>query len=109
MQEPPVRRDDVEGGDVVAGKSETPSEAAGATAQGQACRAGVGDGSRRRRQPEYLGFAVQLAEQGPRFELGSFCLGIDPAALHGRGVDQDAAVAGGLAGEAVSATANRRE
>ena len=71
-------------------------------AKGQSRNSGVGDDPSRRRQPEGLRFAIELAPQQAWLGAGGSRRGIDPHALHGREVDHEAFVAYGRAGDVVA-------
>ena len=72
-------------------------------------RAGVRDGARGGRKSESGAFMVELAEQGPGLQIGACRFRFDAHALHGLQVDDEPAIAGGLAGNAVAAGAHRGE
>ena len=102
-QEVAVGGDDVEGERIVAGQPEAPAQPAESTAQREARGARVRDDARSGRKSEGRAFVVELAEQRACLDEGPRRFGLDANALHGLQVDDEPAVAGGLAGDAVAA------
>jgi hypothetical protein len=76
------------------------------TAEGQSCDAGLGDDTKRRREAEGLGLAVEISQRcaasGPRPADNR----IDTHGVHARKIDHHAVVARGIAGDIVTAAAN---
>ena len=108
-QEVAVRGDDVEGERIVAGEAEAPAEPAEAAAEREARGAGVRDDARGGRKSKRGAFMVELPEQGPAVHIGARRFRFDAHALHGLQVDDESAIAGRLARNAVAAGADRGE
>ena len=85
--------DEVDGEELVDRQPVLSMEPAEAAAERQAGDAGVGDDPARRRQPERLGLAVELAPEHAGLDPRRARLRVDADPLHRPQVDDDAAVA----------------
>jgi hypothetical protein len=97
----------LDGEQVVQGQAVPSDQPPDPAAEGQATHAGVGDVPGRAGQPERLGLAVELPEQGSAVGHGHPAGRVDPDPAHRRQVDHDAAVAGREPRVAVAAAAHR--
>ncbi len=109
VQKLAVGGDDVDREQVVAGVAEFASETAHATAERETGDAGVRGGAEGGRELECLALAIELAEPHARLRLRREARWVDANALHRRQIDDEAAVADRLAGDAVAATAHGGE
>ena len=101
-----VGRDDVGGAQRVAAEPVLAAHPAEAPAQGEPGDAGLGHHAHRDRQPERLGLAVQVADGHAALRPDRSRAGVDPHGAHRRQVDDQAAVADGVARHVVPAAAH---
>ena len=102
MAELAVRGHDVHGFHVVEREAEAPRDAPEATAEREAADPGVGYGAGRRHEAVRHRFVIEVAQQAAAFDVGPTRGRVNPHAAKPRQVDLYAAVAGGLAREAVA-------
>ena len=95
------------GEQVVAGQPEPPGQVAVPAAEGQPADARVGHHPAGGGQPEPLGLGVQVAQERAPVHRGHTSLGVHRDGAHLGQVDDDAAVGGGVARDAVTAAAHR--
>ena len=103
MTELAVRGHDVHGFHVVERETEAPREAPEAAAEREAADPGVRHGAGRRHEAVRHRLVIEVSQQAAAFDVSPPRGRIDPHAAKPRQVDLDAAVAGGLAREAVAA------
>ena len=109
VQQLAVGGHDVDAQHVVTGQSELACQAPLPATQGKPGNAGVRGGAERRGEPESLALPIELTQQHARLGDGRQSDRIDANSLHGGQIDHQAALAGGLPGEAVPAAVNRRK
>ena len=109
MDELAVGADHVGRDEVVAGEPARPHQPADAAAEREARDAGGGDEPASGCESERLRLVVELGPGEAALGLRGSRGGVHPDALHAGEVDHDPSVAGGEAGEAVLASANRHE
>jgi hypothetical protein len=102
LHELAVGGDDVDGDEVVDAEPVLAHDPADATAESQPGDAGVGDDAGGDGQPEGLRLTIELAEQHSGLGARPSRFGVDPSALHGPEVDEQAVVAHRQPGEAVT-------
>jgi hypothetical protein len=106
-RDPPVRRHDLGGDQVVARQAAGPLEPAVAAAEGEPGDPGVGDLAAGDGEPVFLGRGVQLGPDDPGPGRRRPGVRVDGDALHRAKVHDEAVVADGQAGDAVAAAADR--
>jgi hypothetical protein len=103
-----VGGDDITGAEPVDGEAELAHQVTEASAQGQATNAGVADDPAGGCHPERLALPVEMGVQATALEMNRSSQWIDPRSGHGGEVDDDPAVAEGMAGHGVPAAPHRR-
>src|SRR5207247_2064978 len=89
----PIRRDEIDREEVVAGQALLPGEETGSAPQGQSGDAGGGDDSAGRRQPDALRRRIEFAPCNSSADDRGASLRVDSDVFHQRQIDDEAVVA----------------
>src|SRR5262245_58752037 len=101
-----VRRNEIDGAEVIGGQAVGAGEPAIAAPQGEPRDPRRGEETHRGGQPKDLRLAVKLAQGEAGLSVGRALHQIDAQALHAGEVDHEAAVADRVAGDAVATAAH---